>query len=257
MRAPHLHLHADGGSLGRPSPPRRSPRLASLPVARRSLGPRLLVILLVLLALLLAFPAESQHRFVLQLSGGGAWNARTPVTLEQEGEPDLDFSASFETRPFEQPLYWALKASLQDRKGAWELQLLHHKLYLTDPPPQVQHLEVTHGFNLVTFGRSFPLGSGFAARAAAGVVVAHTESVVRGSYEGGSGTFSGYELAGPAFFGGAGWQRPLGRHFLLSAEAAVSAARARVSVARGHATFWNVAAHALVGLGFRFGGPLP
>ena len=201
---------------------------------------------------------RAQHRFTFQVFGGGAWNATTPVTIHQEGHPDLDFTAHWETKPFVQPFYWAVKASLEDRSGAWELQLLHDKLYLTHEPPEIAAFEVSHGFNFVTLARSFPLGKGFTARAGAGAVLAHAESTVRGEPEENTGNLGGgYELTGPAFLAGAGWQLPLSRYFFVSAEALVTAAHARVPVARGDATFCNVALHGLIGLGVRFGGPLP
>ncbi len=210
------------------------------------------------LLLLASHPVRAQHRFTFQASGGGAWNASLPVTVRQAGQPDIDFTADWETKPFTGPFYWVVKASLEDRSGAWELQLLHDKLYLSDEPTEVEAFEVTHGFNLLTLARSFRLGKGFSFRGGAGAVLAHAETTVRGEHEGSAGNLGGgYELTGPVFLAGAGWELPLSRYFFLSAEALVTAAYAKVPVARGDATFWNVALHGLIGLGVRFGGPLP
>lgn len=199
-----------------------------------------------------ARPCVAESRITVQLFGGGAWNASTPLTISQEGQADVEISARWETKPFVQPFYWAVRVSLEQRTGAWELQLIHDKLYLADPPREVGSFEITHGFNLVTLNRSFPLGGGFSGRAGLGLVVAHPESTVRGEYDGG-----GYGLTGPVFLAGAGWQLPLSRYLFVSAEAVVTAAYASVPVARGTASLWNVALHGLVGIGVRFGGPLP
>jgi len=211
-------------------------------------------------AVLLAIPqpARGESRFTFQFFGGTAWNVPSTLTVRQEGQPDVSLTAHWETRPFVNPIYWAVKASLETRSGAWELMLIHDKLYLSNGPTEIGTFEVTHGFNLVTLGRSWPLGAGFSVRAGAGLVVAHAESTVRGEYEGDAGNLGGgYELTGPVLLAGAGWQLPLSRLFFVSAEALVTAAYARVPVARGDAVFWNVAFHGLVGLGVRFGGPLP
>jgi hypothetical protein len=238
--------------------------MAAVEEARMSVQPRrsrpafLLSGIAVTLLLISSHPARAQHRFTFQVFGGGAWNASTPLTIRQQGRPDVEISADWETKPFVQPLYWAVRASLEGRSGAWELQLLHDKLHLAHEPPEVGAFEITHGFNLVTLGRSFPLSKGFTARAGAGVVLAHAESTVRGEHEGNAGNLGGgYELTGPVFLAGAGWQLPLSRYLFVSAESLVTAAHARVPVARGDATFWNVALHGLIGLGVRFGSPLP
>lgn len=223
-------------------------------MAQRSLPrPAFLRSLLLAPALLLWLAAPrsaraDERRFAVQFLGGGAASLPATLAVSQDGEPDIEHTVTFRTKPFERPIYWALRAALEDPAGAWELQLLHHKLYLDDPPAGIDRFEVTHGFNLVTFGRAFSLGRGFAARVAAGAAVTHTEASVRGAW-----SEEGYEISGPAFLGGAGWRLPLGRFVFVSVEAAVTAAHARVSVARGHASLWNVAAHGLVGLGVRFG----
>ncbi len=208
-------------------------------------------------ALAVAGPAAADERRVtFQAFGGGAVNAPASLTVSQDGQPDIEETVTFKTKPFESPFYWALRLGLEDRAGAWELQVLHDKLYLDDPPAGIDHFEVTHGFNLVTLGRAFSLGHDLSARVGAGAAVTHTEASVRGEWSGGDGTFSGYEVAGPVVLAGLGWQLPLGRHFFVSLEAAASVAYVRVSVSRGHASFWNVAGHGLLGLGVRFGGPL-
>ncbi|MGE5715072.1 MAG: hypothetical protein ACM369_00340 [Acidobacteriota bacterium] len=196
-----------------------------------------------------------EHRVTFEVFGGGAVNAPSDLVVSQDGQPDIDETVTFRTKPFEQPLYWAVRLGLEDRAGAWELQLVHDKLYLDGPPAGIDRFEITHGFNLVTLGRAFFLGRGLSVRASAGAAVTHSESTVRGESMGGGGSLSEYELGGPAFLVSAGWRLPVGRCLFLTVEGALSVARVRVSVAHGHATFWNAAAHGLVGLGIRFGGP--
>jgi hypothetical protein len=201
-------------------------------------------------------PAASAEpgRFTLELLGGGAWNASTSLRVEQRGQPEVERRVEWRTRPFEEPVYWAARASIARARGAWELQLVHHKLYASDLPSEVQHFEVSHGFNLVTVARAFELGGGATARIGAGVVLAHAESAVRGQTASGEGSLgSGYELTGPVLIAGIGWRHPLSRHLFLAVDAQLSAARARVSIAHGTASFRNYAAHGLAGIGGRFG----
>lgn len=65
-------------------------------------------------------------------------------------------------------------------RTAWEAELVHHKLYLENPPPAVQHFEVTHGYNLATANRAWATDRRTVLRVGVGLVIAHPEGRVRG-----------------------------------------------------------------------------
>ena len=116
---------------------------------------------------------------VLQAFGGAVINFRTTLKINQQGESPIDHCASWDTRPWEQPLYWALRLRWQRERDGFEVQFLHHKMFLIDPPANVQHFEVTHGFNILTANymrRSRPLHW----RVGAGVTMPNTFATVRG-----------------------------------------------------------------------------
>ena len=186
---------------------------------------------------------------------GGALNASTDLKIEQEGERTLDFDADWNTRSFEQPLYWAVRLALTGpfRKDlGLELQLIHHKIYLENRPPEVEQFEITHGFNILTLNvgyYSLPV----ALRAGAGVVIAHTEAVIRDISAGTPGIpEQGYEITGPAFIAGAGRRIHMWRGLFASLDLQFSAARAKVSVPGGKAYTSNYAFHFMAGLGYAF-----
>ena len=184
---------------------------------------------------------------VLQAFGGAPLNFPTTLTISQQGEPDIDHRASWETRPFEQPLYWALRLRWQRERDGFEFQLIHHKMYLKNNPATVEHFEVTHGFNILTAGymrRSRP----FHWRAGAGVTLPNTFATVRGELS----DVHDYAVAGPAFLVGGGSELALSRRFFLAAEAQFIAAWGTVDVARGEARVASLAVHVLFGAGFVF-----
>lgn len=187
------------------------------------------------------------------VSGGAALNASATLKVEQSGQPELSHRAQYETRPFKDPFYYALRVARAHGRGQWEVQLLHHKLYLKNTTSEITHFEITHGFNLITIARSFA-GSVVNWRAGAGVVFAHTESTVRGEDEHGGGGMlgTGYELAGPAALVGAGGRLALSERLFVVPELQATAAWAKVSVAGGHAVTPNLALHFLLGVGYRF-----
>ncbi|HSB62619.1 MAG TPA: hypothetical protein VLJ18_00575 [Thermoanaerobaculia bacterium] len=207
------------------------------------------------LALALSFrPARAADPVVIEVFGGSALQLRTRTTFRQEGEPDLRFTARWETHPFLPAPYYAWRVGLWHGRGAWELQWLHHKAYLENPPPEIQSFEVSHGYNILTFGRAMRLTGGLELHAGAGPVITHTEGVVRGrTIESTGTTFAdGYDLAGAAIMVGAGWKLPLVGGLFATVNAEATGAWARVKIAGGTADVPNVALHGLVGLGYTF-----
>jgi hypothetical protein len=195
-----------------------------------------------------------QPRWSVEVGGGVVWNARTTLTIEQSGEPDIKISADYETRPFEAPPYYLIRIAHAKDSAAWELQFLHHKLYLKNTTEEIEHFEISHGYNIFTINRAFQ-SLPVTLRVGAGIVLAHTESKVRGmEYKGNNGGIfgTGYRIAGPVLIVGGSKPLRLSSRWLITPEIQISAAWARVPVAEGDASAPNVAAHFLVGLGYRF-----
>ncbi|MBI4539480.1 MAG: hypothetical protein HY704_08230 [Gemmatimonadetes bacterium] len=188
----------------------------------------------------------------LELFGGSAFNVPSLLRIQQRGESALRLTARYATRAIEAPIYYAVRVAAGGDESHWEIELVHHKLHLRNPLPEIERFSVTHGYNLVFASHAW-LGRGFAVRAGAGVVLAHPESTVRGRRlrEDGGVFGVGYYLSGPAVELAA--TRPLlgrGRIRVL-AETKATAAYARVPVAGGHADVPNAAFHILVGVGYR------
>lgn len=205
----------------------------------------------VLVALLGAGSAAAE--WAVQASAGFAKSLKTPLSIEQDGFPELRLDAQYDNRPFDGSPYFLLRVSRRSGSGAWELQHLHHKIYLHNRPPEVERFDVTHGYNLFTLGRSWTRG-GFGLRAGAGVVVAHPESTIRSLRFGPKQGILGLDqyLTGPALVLGASRQWRFGGGGFVSPELQFSAARARVPVREGRASVPNVAFHFLIGLGWEF-----
>lgn len=183
-----------------------------------------------------------------ELFFAGAANADSRLEIEQAGEPDLDFTARWATRPFEQPLSWALRLGREGERHGWALELYHHKIYLENGPPEVESFSVTHGTNLITVQHAW-IRPRWCFRALAGVVVAHPENTVRGRRwpEDGGLFGKGYHLAGPVLGGGAGVTLPVAGPLGLAAELRLTHAWLSVDVVEGKARTRNLAVHFLLG----------
>jgi hypothetical protein len=199
---------------------------------------------------LVSLPLRAEDRFRAEVFFGTAWSAPTTLTIDQSGEERLSFRAHWETRPFDESPYFATRLGVWSGRRGWELQLLHHKIHLTNGQPQVPRFEVSHGWNLLTIHRAIrarPLDW----RLGAGAVIAYPEGRIRGvSANPGDGIFrSGYHVSGAGALVGGGKTFSITRRFFASVEGQLTYSWARVPIATGHARTKNVAFHALVGLG--------
>ncbi len=173
-----------------------------------------------------------------------------PLTIRQSGEEPIRLRARWSARPFEPPLYYDLRVARPAGGNEWALDFVHHKLYLANPPPEVQEFAVSHGFNLLFASGAREVARDTWARVGAGLVLAHPESTVRGRRYDGVG---GYTPAGPTLVLGAERRFfPAGRLF-FSLQGLAAASWVRVPVAGGSATFADVSVHALGGVGFTTG----
>lgn len=212
--------------------------------------------LLALLSGFLPFQGLRAESLTLEFMGGTAFNLPTPLTVHQDGFPDIKTSADYDTKPFgPYAPYYAWRAGLWDGDEAWEMEQIHHRLFLTNPPPEIQYFAIHFGYNYFFFGHAWKKG-GLIYRLGIGPIVSNPESSVRGQVkqEVGTGIFdAGY------YFSGLGIRAGLGKNFYISnnafivAETELTAGWAWwVPIAGGYADVPNIALHGHLGVGYDF-----
>ncbi len=205
-------------------------------------------------SLVAAVPAASQ--VTVDFATGDAWSLRTPVTISQDGFPDIRIDeANFSTRPFTGFPYYDIQVGLWSGSRGWIIGFLHHKLHMEDPPaPEVEKFQITNGYTIFSLSRGWKLGHLILA-AGAGVVLANPDVKIRGLDEADDKGFlqpllgAGYYWSGGTILLSAqrnfrvkgGWHVSLGGK--------VSGSYARVPIPNGHATVPNVAFHLHAGFG--------
>jgi hypothetical protein len=201
-------------------------------------------------------PVELPIEWTVEAFQGGAHSLPTKLTIRQLGFPPINVNARYAVRPHDFPLYYAVRVARWQGDRAWAVQLVHYKLILKEPPPEIQHFEITHGYNLLTLDRLWRVSVWRVPRALIGVggglVVAHPENQVRGRALD-SGGIAGYHLAGPTGAVLAGFDYRIGDRWFLAAEGRFSGSYARVPVDDGHASVPDFGLHGHVGAGYRFG----
>lgn len=189
---------------------------------------------------------------------GTAWSLPLPLVIRLPDER-VAFRARWSTRPFADAPYYAYRVGGGRHGHAVEAELVHHKLYLENPRPPIEHLEVTHGYNLPMANLAVPM-SGATVRVGVGLVVAHAEGRIAGRRVGvargrrRTWLGGGYHLAGVAMQLATGRRYPLGRGdvaLTAAPEVKLTASWARVPLEDGSLLVPNVALHALGGIGVR------
>lgn len=211
--------------------------------------PPLLVRLALLAILILATsrPCAAQWRVAGWL--GDAAQLPTPVTFSQVGTPDISATGHWSTRPWAPTWYYGGEISHWTGHTGWGLTYMHHKMYMDNPPPDVQYFRVTNGVNFILAERLWAT-HGWEFGAGAGPVLTVPVSSIRGAvYDNAHGIFhSVYELGGVG--ASAGVTRRLRllpfTYGLLSIKA--TAAYLHVNIADGHAVTTDFALHVQYGL---------
>lgn len=208
-------------------------------------------IVLFIAMIVLSLVAKAQSRWSFELQEAVVYNVPLPLTIRQDGYPAIKVSgARYHTEPFTLPVYYDGRISRWQDDHSWEVEFIHHKIYLQNNPGEVQAFNVSHGFNLLFVNRGFDRQI-LRYRLGAGVVIAHPESEVRGlvfnSARGDNDR--GYYLSGPAIHVSVNKPFYLGNRFFINAEARTTLAYASVKVAQGRADVYNIAFHLVLGVG--------
>lgn len=192
-----------------------------------------------------------RFRVYVSVGDGLQYNVPLPIIIRQSGKPDIRLTARFSTRPFADVPYYDVKVGIVRGPWAYELELIHHKLYLDNPPPEVQWFEITHGYNPIVVN-AVRKQWGVAFRAGAGILLAHPETTIRGLQLPENGGILGWYVSGPAAQVSVGKYAEFGHHFFAGLEGKFVGAWARVPIAHGNADVPNLSLHGLVSVGWRF-----
>lgn len=197
-----------------------------------------------------SWPALAQG-LTAEVFAGTAWSLPLPLRIEQPGETPIRFKARYNTRPWSGSPYYAYRLGYQ----RWSAELVHHKLYLKNPPDEIEHFEVSHGYNLALVSRTLPMGNSPAIfRIGLGMVIGHPEGRIRGksinpvrSLLGG-----GYHISGLCLQAAVGPQLGIAEHWFFRPEIKLTGAWAQMPLAGGGvAKVPNIALHTLFGFGYR------
>ncbi len=192
-------------------------------------------------------------KWSVEVATGIPYNFPMPLLIQQDDELDINLTAHYETRPFQSPFYYNIRIGKWLGNKAWEVETIHHKIYLRNTNDEVSHFSISHGYNMFTLNRAWLDTRNLIWRIGGGVIIAHPESKVRGETfdeRGGTLNNAGYYLAGPTAMASVGKRFYLTKSFFLELEGKLTASYAYVKVVDGHADVPLVAIHADFGFGY-------
>ncbi len=205
-----------------------------------------------LLALLLTVrPSAASAQWAVEGFLGTSFSAHSPLTIYQAGEPTLHITADYATNPSRAWIYYAFRVSRWWGRWGGTAGFIHQKVYLQNPPPEVQEFRVTNGYNLLGIGAGY-LTHGWSFIGAVGPVIANPVNTVRDLDlpDNGGGFGTGYYLSGFDLQLGVNRRFYLVDRAFLTVDVTGTAAWASVDVVDGHADTPNYALHLLFGLGW-------
>ena len=195
--------------------------------------------------------------FSFELLGGSAYNFPMPLTVHQAGYPDIQLTAHYDTKPFGPHLpYYSWRAEFwnEAQDQAWEVTQVHHRIFLTNNPPEIQVFAIHFGYNYFLVGHAWKRG-GFVYHLDGGVLICSPENTVRGRMLESHtiGVFNnGYVFGGLGAGLGVSRDFRITKHFFVVGNLALMAGHGSVPVVDGSADVSNVSIHGQLGVGFRF-----
>jgi hypothetical protein len=204
---------------------------------------------------LAAATSAAAQRTTLELMTGSADNLPTPLTVRQAGHPDVSITADYETRPFGRYApYYAWRLTRWNGNHGWELQHVHHRLFLANPTAEIERFEIHFGYSYLLVGSAWRTGD-WIVHAAGGAIITSPANRIRGrslNISDAGSVHSGYELSGVGASLGLSRRFRVNDNVFVLGDAALMAATASVPVAGGRASAPNASLHGRLGVGFEF-----
>jgi len=192
---------------------------------------------------------KAQNIWAFEILSGAIASVPTPLRIRQLGEEDIRLMAKYEMRPLAPPFYYVLRIARRKSNRAWELELIHLKLYLKNGPAEVQFFAISHGYNHLSINWA-QRRKGLVLRLGAGIVFAHPENKVRGKKlpENGGIFGLGQYLSGPGLQAAIGKELYFWKSLSITAEGKITLSFARIPIQDGRANMANLTFHGIIGL---------
>lgn len=209
--------------------------------------------------------ASQGYRHAIDFQLGSANNLPAALHFSQ-GSYQKSLTADYSTRAFGPGAapYYNLRyrntwESLKwgGRSGYWwSIELLHHKIWLDNRPPEVDEFRMTFGYNLIPFSIGLDILPWLATYAGIGPVLVHPVSTINGRTLSNEPTLwptgKRYSLVGLGYQLGVEAKYPLWQGIFVNGDLRFSNSYSVVPIEGGHAKVNQVSLHWHGGLGYQW-----
>src|SRR4051812_27269479 len=94
----------------------------------------------------------------IEFQTGVVFNCKLPLIIKQDGYEDIYIPhAEYKTKPLSFPIYFDIRVSKWWNHKSLSIEMIHHKLYLQNCPPEIQSFSISHGYNMLflNYGKRF------------------------------------------------------------------------------------------------------
>ncbi len=194
--------------------------------------------------------APAMDTVSLEVYFGSAYNLNMPFEINRDNGYSKSFTGEFDTKAFEEAPYYGVRIGTWEGGKAWEVELIHHKVHLTNTPDEMFFFNVSHGYNLLTINRAIDKGD-YILRYGAGLVLSHPEVSWKDmEHVSHDGNFMHFQISGPTVGISAAKRFYVTETMYANVEGKFTASYAKVDFDGGDATVPNVAIHFTVGFGY-------
>lgn len=147
------------------------------------------------LIILAMVSCSSLAEFKVGWGTGYAHNAFKGISFKMADGSTADYDGDLKTQPFQTPPYYQVMITHWAKNSGFQLELIHNKVYATDPLPQdFQKLEITDGYNMLFANVLIPIDNSWHFKMGAGAIITHIDleyqnTRIHGPYE-----MAGYAL---------------------------------------------------------------
>lgn len=202
-----------------------------------------------ILIICVLFYQTATASWVVELFTGSAYSLPSQVTVRQEGYPTASKTAIWSTRPLEPAPYYSFRVGYSEEDKIWDLEMLHHKLYMDNTDHIFNDYRSTFGFNLFLLNRGWKLSPNVITRLGVGPVVSHPINTIRGKTYTDDVT---YKLVGIGTQASIQFKQNIYDKLYFTQEIKTTYAIANLPINGGDSSLTNLALHGLFGFGYDF-----
>lgn len=189
---------------------------------------------------------------------GYSFNKDYDVTIDKDDGSSTTIKSDYDTKPTKFPPFYSIRYGYWNNNSAWEVEHIHHKIYLDTLPSDVQHFEITDGYNLFTINRAWNIDDTIY-RVGLGTVITHPQITVDGveTYTKGGQAIpkiwsDGYHWSGYSMLAGVQKRYYVTEKTYITAEAKLIHAWTKIPLENGSVEVPNTSLQLMIGYGGLF-----